>query len=233
MNFVKKIAVISFLSIIAFSGLYMYSASMVGVSSTFAQEADHDADSDHDHIAESSTLFKGSVFHITQPGLPTGSERLQETTTAPPGPWVLQGAWKLKVDQVASTVKSFEANLSMVRSSEPTAGLLGGGTLRNWHAMQISMESGEVVNVDGETLHVFGSVVVSANGNEQFGLGTPESVEIILSGGGGLNPASIAIWFETDPEAITNAQFIQGTPTPKNARAHFGGVLFGTVDKEK
>ena len=233
MKFVTKVGLIAFFAVIAFYGLYMHSVSMMGVSSTFAQEADHDADSDHDHISESSTMFKGSIFHITQPGLPTGSARLQETHTAPPGPWVLQGSWKLKVDQAAEALKSFEANLSMVRSSEPTAGLLGGGTLRNWHAMQISMESGEVINVDGETLHVLGDAIISSNGNEQFGLGAPESVEIILSGGGGLNPAHIAIWFDTNPEAITNTQFIQGTPTPKNARVHFGGVLFGTVDREK
>ena len=58
-------------------------------------------------------------------------------------------------------------------------------------------------------------------------------MEIILPGGGAVNPATIAIWFDTDPEEITNSLFVEGSPAPKNARGHFGGVLFGTVDKEK
>ena len=230
MKFVTKFGLVSFLGLVAFYGLYMHSLSMMGVSPTFAQEADHEDDGDHDHISESSTTFKGSIFHITQPGLPTGSERIVETNTAPPGPWVLQGTWKLKVDQAAGTVTDFEANLSMVRASEPDAPLLGGGTLRNWHTMQISVESGTVVNEDEESLRVNGTATVASGGNEQFG---EEPVEIILSGGGAVNPANIAIWFDTDPDEITNSLFLEGSPTSKNARVHFGGVLFGTVDKEK
>ena len=230
MKLVSKFGLIFFLGLIAFYGLYMHSLSMMGVPATFAQEADHEDDGDHDHISESSTTFKGSIFHITQPGLPSGSERIVETDTAPPGPWILQGAWKLKVDQAAGIVTDFDANLSMVRTSEPDAPLLGGGTLRNWHAMQIVVNSGTVVNEDEETLRVLGTATVASNGNEQFG---EEPVEIVLTGGGAVNPATIAIWFDTDPEEITNALFVEGSPTPKNARAHFGGVLFGTVDKEK
>ena len=101
MKLVTKFGLISFLALIAFYGLYMHSASMMGVSPTFAQEADHEDDGDHGHISESLTTFKGSIVHISQPGLPTGSECTVETTTAPPGPWGLQGAWKLKGDQAA------------------------------------------------------------------------------------------------------------------------------------
>ncbi len=231
MKMFTKFGIVSLLAIVAFYGLYMTSLSMMGVSPTFAQEADHEAEeADHDHISESSTVFKGSIFHITQPGFPSGSERILETDTAPPGPWVLQGAWKLKIDQVAGTVTDFDANLSMVRTSEPDAPLLAGGTLRNWHAMQISVKTGTILNEGGESLHVTGVATVSSNGNAQFG---EEPVEIILTGGGELNPATIAIWFDTDPEAITNALFVEGSPNPRNARVHFGGVLFGTVDKEK
>ncbi len=230
MKFSSKFGLILFLALIAFYGLYIHSASMMGVSSTFAQEADHDDDGDHDHISELSTTFKGSIFHITQPGLPTGSSRIVETNTTPPGPWIVQGAWKLKVDQAAGTVTHFEANLSMVRSSEPDAPLLGGGTLRNWHAMQILVERGTVMNEDEEELRVVGAAKTASNGNEQF---SEEPVEIILSGGGAVNPATIAIWFGADPEAISNSLFIEGSSAPKNARVHFGGVLFGTVDKEK
>jgi len=230
MKFYLKFALISFLALIAFYGLYMHSESMMGVESTFAQEADHDDDGDHDHISESATTFKGSIFHITQPGLPTGNSRIVEMNTAPPGPWVLQGAWKLKVDQSAGTVTNFVANLSMVRFFEPGAPLLGGGTLRNWHVMQISVETGTVVNEDEELLRVNGMATFASNGNEEFG---EEPVEIILTGGEVVNPATIAIYFDTDPEVITNSLYSEGSPAPKNARVHFAGVLFGTVDKEK
>ena len=230
MRFGRKFGLISFLALIAFYGLYMHSASMMGVSSTFAQEADHDDDGDHDHISELSTTFKGSIFHITQPGLPTGNSRIVETNTTPPGPWVLQGAWKLKVDQAAGTVMNFEANLSMVRFFEPGSPLLGGGALRNWHVMQIAVESGTVVNEEEESLRVNGKATFASNGNQEF---AEEPVEIILTGGGVVNPATIAIWFDTDPETVTNSLYFEGSPAPKNARLHFGGVIFGTVDKEK
>ena len=224
MKSISKLGFIVFFGLSGFYGLYMHSLSMMGVSDTFAQEADNEADSDHDHISGSSTTFKGFIFHITHPGFPTASQRIVEANTAPPGPWILQGAWKLKVDQAAETVTNFEANLSMVRVVEPGAEeLIGGGTLRSWHAMQISVQTGTVVNEDGESLHVNGIATVASNGNEQFG---EEPVEIILGGGGAVNPATIAVWFDTDPEEITNSLFIEGSLAPKNARAHFGG---GTI----
>ena len=225
-----KFGVIACAVLIAFSGLYLHSLSMMGVSSTFAQETDHEDDGDHDHISSSSTTFKGTIYHVTQPGFPTSSERIVEVNTTPPGPWVLSGSWKLKVDQAAGIVERFEANLNMARIAEPLAPLLGGGGVRNWHAMQITVETGTVVNDNGESLTVDGFATVAANGSERF---TAEPVEIILTGGGTLNPAFIQIWFDTDPMTITSTQFIEGSPGPRNARAHFGGVILGAVDREK
>ena len=142
----------------------------------------------------------------------------------------------------------------MARVSEPFAPLVGGGGVRDWHAMKLRMQRGIAVDEDaadhndsndadhdtdhdadhdadhdsdpehGTALHVHGMATVLSNEGHHFG---EEPVEIVVTGG---EVPTIAIWFDINPGAITNASFVDGSGQPRNARTHFGGVLFGTVD---
>jgi len=245
MKIFRQFGIIVFATMVVAYAVHIHSMSKMDASLSFAQHdpSTHDvpastggsaSDSDHDHISASSTVFKGTIFHITQPGLPTNSQRLIELNTVPSGPWIFQGNWKLKLGpltDVNRSVEKFKANFSMIRIEEPNKPLASAGADRSWHAMQIEMTEGTVINMGGEKLHVIGMATIGGDGHKHF---MPEPIELILSGGGMKNPSRLDIWFDVSPIQVTNMFFTEGNvSSPRNAREHFGGVIFGTVDTEK